>query len=68
MDQLKYCLNLCTGININMRKFQREDKFIFQYLLDEQNIRKMDNFSIVIFLNNQFDELQFKKAVLPNTS
>lgn len=68
MDQLKYCLNLCTGININMRKFQREDKFIFQYLLDEQNIRKMDNFSIVIFLNNQFDEFQFKKAVLPNTS
>ena len=40
-----------------MRKFQREDKFIFQYLLDEQNIRKMDNFVIVIYLNNQFDEI-----------
>lgn len=68
LDQLKYSLSLCTGININMRKFQREDKFIFQYLLDEQNYRKFKNFVIVIFLNNQFDEFQFRKSVLPNMS
>ena len=64
-DQLKYCMKLCTSVVLLIKKFERQDKFIFQYLMDEYS-HKIPVNCVNIWLRKKFDSTQFMQSIQQN--